>query len=151
MNMKKILIFLMVTTLTLTACAPAVQQPAPSIETPTPQAEDLPYLPRPEDSKFARDSVMLESTDLLTLESFPLQFTLELNGSLPTPCHLLRVAVNKPNDGNKILVDVYSVADPNLICTQIVKPFEVNIPLGSFPTGHYTLWVNGSQIAEFDS
>ena len=94
---------------------------------------------------------MLESTNLLTLESFPLQFTLELNGSLPTPCHLLRVAVSEPDSENKILLDVYSLTNPDLICTQVIKPFEVNIPLGSFPTGHYTLWVNDNQIAEFDS
>jgi len=26
----------------------------------------------------------------------------------------------------------------------------VNFPLGSFPPGHYTLWVNGEKVAEFD-
>ncbi|NOT04357.1 MAG: hypothetical protein HOP27_07125 [Anaerolineales bacterium] len=148
--MKNILLTLM-TILILSACAPATADPILPIETPAPQTEEPLYLPRPEDSKLTRGGVMLESTNLLTLESFPLQFTLELNGSLPTPCHLLRVAVNEPDSENKILLDVYSLTNPDLICTQIVKPFEVNIPLGSFPTGHYTLWVNGNQVAEFDS
>ena len=137
--------------LILTACAPAAEEPVNSIATSTPQAEEPLYLPRPEDSKLTRGGVMLESTNLLTLESFPLQFVLELNGNLSTPCHLLRVAVSAPDSENKILLDIYSVTDPDMICVQIVKPFEVNVPLGSFPTGHYTLWVNGNQITEFDS
>ncbi len=148
--MKKFLPTLM-TILILSACAPAAADPILPIETPAPQAAEPLYLPRPEDSKLTRGEVLLESTNLLTLESFPLQFTLNLNGSLPTPCHLLRVAVSEPDSENKILLDVYSLTNPDLICTQIIKPFEVNIPLGSFPTGHYTLWVNGNQIAEFDS
>lgn len=98
-----------------------------------------------------RGNVYLDSTDLLTMESYPLQFMLVLKGNLPTPCHHLRVAVSLPDTQNKIIIDVYSVTDPNAICTQVMEPFEENIPLGSFPTGHYTLWVNGEQVAEFDS
>jgi hypothetical protein len=80
-----------------------------------------------------------------------LQFTLALKGSLPTPCHALRVAVSPPDPQNKVDVDVYSVVDPNSICSQVVEPFEENFPLGSFPDGNYTLWVNGEKIAEFVS
>ena len=37
------------------------------------------------------------------------------------------------------------------ICMQVIEPFDVNIPLGSFPAGKYTLWVNGEIVAEFQS
>ncbi|MDO8754446.1 MAG: hypothetical protein Q7J80_11170, partial [Anaerolineales bacterium] len=85
------------------------------------------------------------------LESYPLQFVLALKGSLPTPCHQLRVAVNPPDAGDNVVVAVYSVSIPDEMCVQVLEPFEVNIPLGSFPAGRYTLWVNGEMLTEFQS
>lgn len=109
------------------------------------------YAPQPGDGALTRGNVYLDSTDLLTMESYPLQFMLALKGSLPTPCHQLRVFANHPDAENKIIVDVYSVTQADTMCAQVLQPFEVNFPLGSFPAGHYTLWVNGQLIAEFDA
>ena len=109
------------------------------------------YAPKPSDASLTRSEVFPESKELLSLESFPLQFVLHLAGGLPTPCHQLRVMVNAPDAENKIFVDVYSVSSPDEICTQVIAPFDVNIPLGSFPTGRYSLWVNGEMVAEFQS
>jgi hypothetical protein len=148
--MKKIPFILMVALFAITACTPATAQPTVTDE-PPPTQQPSDSIPVPSDSNLVRGNVILESTDLLTLESFPLQFILVLKGGLPTPCNELRVAVSPPDSNNKIVVDVYSVSDPNAICAQVVEPFEENFPLGSFPTGHYTLWVNGEQVAEFDS
>ena len=160
--MKKILITLIIIIFALIACTPATSPPAAN-ESPTatqsdnvstaepPTSRPSDTAPRPGDSNLARGNVILDSTELLTLESFPPQFALALKGGLPTPCHELRVAISPPDPQNKIIVDVYSVTDPNAICVQVVEPFEENIPLGSFPAGHYTLWVNGEQTAEFDS
>jgi hypothetical protein len=98
-----------------------------------------------------RESVYLDSVDLLTMESNPLQFSLALAGNLPTPCNQLRVAVSPPNAENQILVDVYSLSTPGTICAEVLQPFSQNVPLGSFPAGHYTVWVNGRQMGEFDA
>lgn len=147
--MKRILFTLMVVLFTITACAPATGQPIATNESPTPQTGD--FIPGPADLNLLRGNVFLDSTELLTMESYPLQFALALKGSLSTPCHELRVAVSPPDSQNKIVVDVYSVADPNAICAQVLEPFEENFPLGSFPAGHYTLWVNGERVTEFDS
>ena len=146
----------------LTACAPT-QTPLPDTPvdsmppmfTPrpgdpvSPKTDDT--LPRPGDKALHRGTVYLDSADLLTLESYPLQFSLALAGNLPTPCNHLRVAVSPPDAENKIVVNVYSVVDPNAVCIQMLEAFEVSIPLGSYPSGHYTLWVNGEQVAEFDA
>jgi hypothetical protein len=75
-------------------------------------------------------------------------------GSLPTPCHALRVAVAPPDADNHIAVDVYTVVDPNQICTQVLAELDETIPLGSFPTetypsGTYTVIVNGETAGEF--
>lgn len=148
----------------LTACAPT-QTPLP--DTPVdsnmprpidpiindgplgPKTDDT--IPRPADKALHHGTVYLDSIELLTLESYPLQFSLALAGNLPTPCNHLRVAVSPPDAENKILVNVYSLSAPDTVCIQVLQPFSENIPLGSFPSGHYTLWVNGEQVAEFDA
>lgn len=139
--------------LVLAACAPT-QTPLP--DTPV-DSNTLPnglppiYAPRPGDDTLLRGEIYLDSSDLLAMESFPVQYSLALKGSLPTPCHELRVVYHEPDANNKIALDVYSVADPNAVCTQMLQPFEQSIYLGSFPSGHYTVWVNGKQAAEFDA
>lgn len=133
----------------LTACAPAPDQPVSS-ETPSlPQPGD--YIPSPADGALIRSEVYLENASLATLESYPLQFMLQLNGSLPTPCHQLRIAPSPPDDENNVNVDVYSVVNPGEICIQVLHPFEAAFPLGSFPSGKYSLRVNGELIAEFQA
>jgi hypothetical protein len=127
----------------LTACAPA-QTPLPA----TPVNNDS--LPRPEDGGMVSGAVFIDSIKLLTMESYPPQFSLALTGNLPTPCHQLRVVVNPPDAEKNIYVEVYSVTAPDAICATMLQPFTKNIILGSFPSGHYTVWVNSEQVAEFD-
>ena len=168
--MRQILFILTALSILITACAPTGQSPSNSntpssgstpnppateaVPSPSPmpipsQAGDI--VPRPEDSALVRGQAFLDSVELITMESNPLQFALALKGNLPTPCHQLRVAVSPPDAQNKIAVDVYSVVDPNAICVQVIEPFDTNYQLGSYPAGHYTLWVNGEQVAEFDA
>jgi hypothetical protein len=143
--MKVILPALIVAIFILSACTPATTKP--SMDGP-PETTSTPF---PADSNPLRGNVYLDSTELLTLESFPLQFTLVFKGNLPTPCHQLHVEVGPPDADNRINVDVYSVVQTDMACVQVLEPFEQNLPLGSFPAGHYTLWVNGELIAEFDA
>jgi hypothetical protein len=160
-NMKKIITLLLVLSVTLTACAPNADEPAsldpsyPNASYPNPSYPNSliqnDYAPQPSDTSMIHGTVFLDSTELLTLESSPLQFTLHLTGNLPTPCDQLRVAVNPPDTDNKIVVDVYSVSAPDKVCAQVLAPFDTNISLGSFPTGTYTLWINGEMVAEFQS
>lgn len=147
--MKNTLLTLVIIFFTLTACTPALDEPVNNNEPSTPPTSD--YLPNPEDANLTRDVVYLDTVDLLTLESFPLQFILVFKGNLPTPCHKLRVAANQPDAENKIVMEVYSVTDPNTACILVLEPFEVNFPLGDYPQGHYTIWVNGKQVSEFDA
>ena len=147
--MQKLILITLLIAL-LTACTPltAVPVSTPTLSVIQPVSD---YAPLPADSGLTRGQAFLDSSDLLTMESYPLQFSLALKGNLPTPCHKLRVAINPPDANNKVIVDVYSVADPTAVCIQMLEPFEVNVPLGSYPSGHYTLWANGEQVAEFDS
>lgn len=161
--MKPLSLFILIL---LTACAPSFVPPPntivtsppserrpspPPSETSSKPTQSPPFAPKPGDDSFVRGSVYLDSIDLLVMESYPPQFTLVLTGSLPTPCNQLRVNVNPPDAQKKIAVDAYSVSKPGAICIQMLQPFSENIPLGSFPSGHYEIWVNGEKAAEFDA
>lgn len=165
--MKKIFSLLMLLTLALAACAPAaVDEPASSpVDNPEPSApveggldpagSTMPanenFAPMPSDEGMTRGEAYLDDVELLTLESYPPQFTLNLKGNLPTPCYQLRIAVSEPDAENRVNVEVYSIADPDQACVQALAPFEVNYSLGSFPAGKYSLWINGEMAAEFEA
>ena len=120
-------------------------------ENPPEEPPVMPYAPRPGDAKLTRGNVFIEENGLVIRESYPPQIALAISGNLPTPCHEIRAEISAPDVENKINVDVYSVVDPNMICTQVLKPFMENIELGTFPTGHYSVWLNGEMVGEFDS
>ena len=155
--MKKISFVLITLIFVLSAfgtnASPDVSYPNPSEETSSDSDSNsntqADYLPKPDDAFLTRGEAYIDSRDLLTMESYPLQFMLSLKGNTPSPCHQLRVLVNAPDFENKILVEVYSVSDPNKVCAQVLSPFEVNVPLGSFAPGYYILLINGEQAAEF--
>jgi hypothetical protein len=96
-----------------------------------------------------RGEATVTESDVLLLESYPVQVMLNLKGTLSTPCHHLRAKVNPPDSENRIQVEVYSLYDPAEVCIQVLQEYETNIPLGSFPNGSYTVWMNGKQIEEF--
>jgi len=158
--MKKIIFLLLTLTFVLSACETNPNESVSSDSsypnssypnTSYPNEAQADYLPKPDDAFLTRGEAYIDSRDLLTMESYPLQFMLNLKGNTPSPCHQLRVLVNQPDVENKILVEVYSVADPNKVCAQVLSPFEVNVPLGSFAPGYYILLINGEQAAEFDA
>ena len=111
----------------------------------------LPFNPKPEDAMLERSTVHLDYIGLLILESYPVQINLELQGYLPTPCHNMRVSILPPDQENRINIEVYSVVDPAMMCIQVIKEFETFVPLGSFSTGRYSVYVNGELAGEFDS
>jgi len=163
--MRLFILFLM-GALFLAACngalAPALDQP---IDPDSPVSNDPgypnpvnkndaapnPYLPQPSDETLSRENVYIESADLLIMESYPAQIVLNLGGSLPTPCNQLRLIIAAPDANNNIAIEAYSVIDPGIACAQVLQPFEAGIPLGSFNSGHYTVFVNGRQVGTFDT
>jgi hypothetical protein len=123
--------------------------PEDSISTNEPVID--PFAPKPGDEQLTRGTVFINEISLLIRESYPPQIAVSVSGDLPTPCHALRAAIALPDQDNKIMIDMYSVVDPNTVCTQVLEPFQAQIELGTFPTGHYSVWVNGQSAGEFDS
>jgi len=108
------------------------------------------FAPSPGDDGLTRGNVFFDAFDLILLESSPVQVELLMMGNLPTPCHQLRAVASPSDDQNRIQVEVYSLTDPDMICTQVLDPFEANIPLGAFAEGSVTVLVNGEVVESFD-
>lgn len=88
--------------------------------------------------------VFVDFTDILYLESFPVQVRLHIRGSLPTPCHQAQWDVEETDGG--IEVTLWSVLALGQNCAQVLEPFEVTVPLGSFETADLPVLLNGEQI-----
>jgi hypothetical protein len=123
-----------------------VQQTSPDLGG-APENQD--YAPRPEDEGWTRGKVFIDSNEILLLESYPVQVHMIIAGNLPTPCNELRLIVSPPDDNNRIEIEAYSVTEPNLMCTQVLEPFEARISLGNFTEGEFTVWIEGEQVGEF--
>ena len=104
-------------------------------------------VPQPEDKGLDHGPVFLDTSEVLTLESAPPQLRLHLVGSLPDPCHALRVAIGVPDARKRIQIEVYSVVqNPDLMCAQVLVPFEVTVPLQGLQAGDYQVLVNDQDL-----
>jgi hypothetical protein len=112
-----------------------------------------PYAPQRSDDNMMRGDPEIVSASVISAESSPSQVSILLGYRLPTPCYELRVNISQPDNQNRIQLVIYGVAPKDKPCTlmALLTPMEANIGLGSFPAGHYTTWVNGTQIGEFDA
>ena len=122
----------------------------PVIQTPGGE-EPIPVEPEPPSGEMIRGEVFISDTQLLIMESFPVQIMLNIKGELPTPCNIFRGEVSPPNEENEIHVDAYSEVEEGAICITVMEPFEenVSIPMQGAPDGTYTIWVNGELVGEF--
>lgn len=114
------------------------------------ESEPAPWQPQPEDQSLQRGQAFVQQADIQVMESFPPQFSLSLRGTLPTPCHQLRVELAPPDDQKVIQVSVYSVVDPNVICVQVLAPLEAVVRLQGLATGQYTVVVNGKEAGSLE-
>jgi hypothetical protein len=82
-------------------------------------------------------------------ESDPVQVELVIVGKLPSPCHQLRVVTPEPDNTGHIMVQVYSVTDPETTCAQVLEPFTAVVPLEAYSEGNFTISINDELTGEF--
>jgi hypothetical protein len=108
---------------------------------------DYPMMPGDE-NKLA-SNFYAEKLELRANSSDSTQTDLFVSGSLPTPCHDIRAFVNPPDENKQIMVEVYSVTDPDKVCAQVLQPYEgVVTTFSDIPAGQYTIIVNGVVAGE---
>lgn len=86
---------------------------------------------------------MVDSIQILTLESFPVQVNVQIRGDLPDGCTSINEIVSQ-RLGNAFTVAVTTLRDPDRMCTQALVPFTETIPLDvlNLEAGTYTVSVN---------
>ena len=147
--MKKINLasILILVTLFAAACGPTMTPIPPVFQ------GDNPYASQPADKDMQRDDITIDSSSLNLTQSIPPTVALSFAYFQPTPCHQLRVEVSGPDSQNQIKVTAYSVAEKDKACAlmALATPLKASLNLGSFPSGHYSLLLNGTVVGEFDS
>lgn len=142
MKRISILLFALVV-LGLAACGPA------------PVAGETPEAPGsvegPSEGQTIQGQVYLSEAALLIMESYPVQVAIQLTGDLPTPCHTLGAKIAAPNAENEIHVEIFSEAAADVMCVQVLQPFEerISLPMEGQPDGIYRVFLNGEPLGEF--
>jgi hypothetical protein len=154
--MRKVFLLNLLLAFALSACS--VLQIPTSTPTPTPSGPPAGYIapqnPFPstfKDSAITRDPVFVNQTQTIQDQNDPSKFSLTVSGNMPSPCHQLRASVSPPAPEGKIDVTLYALVDANQICEHVLASFQVDIPLGTYPPGHYIIWFNGEKIDEFNA
>ncbi|MBE2221512.1 MAG: hypothetical protein IAF02_08230 [Anaerolineae bacterium] len=150
MNRKFLLISVLLTTavLFLVACGGAEPTAEPVTVEPT---QEIPatFTPIPEPTALTEPLFGLatvESVQILTLESFPVQINVQVRGVLPNGCTEIDNIITQ-TDGSHFDIAITTVQQPDTICTDAVVPFEEMVPLEveDLDAGTYTVTVNGVQ------
>lgn len=111
------------------------------------------YKPTTSDENFAHGEVFLDlkASQILVMESMPVQVNVTLKGDLPTPCHELRVVPVTDEANKRVDLEVYTLVPLSSACIDVLQPFEVTVELGSFSGGTYSVYANGEELGEFDA
>jgi inhibitor of cysteine peptidase len=86
----------------------------------------------------------VESIEIITLESFPVQIQVIAEGYLPDGCtEVDKVTIER--EGNTFTVNISTKRPKDAICTQEIVPFNETTPLDvqGLKAGNYTVNVNG--------
>ncbi|HMT21247.1 MAG TPA: hypothetical protein PKE20_08395, partial [Promineifilum sp.] len=120
------------------ACGRNQEPPTP---TPGPTVEPS---PAPGSNEPTRGQAVVNSIDVLILESFPVQVNVVAQGDLPDSCTQIDEIISQLT-GDTFRVAITTLRQPGEICTQVLVPFEQSIPLdvAGLPAGDYSVLVNG--------
>jgi hypothetical protein len=119
----------------LAGCAPAQAAPAEAGEG-EPRVEVInTYAAREGDSALERGTVILEGVKWNADAG-----TLTFSGSLPTPCQELRIDASQ--SGRELAFTVYSLSQPDMLCAQVLEPFEAILELKNFSADAFSVKVN---------
>ncbi len=95
-----------------------------------------------------RDPVYVDSTEILYLESYPVQVVLQVGGALPTPCH--EPAWEVTQSESSVDVTLWSATDPELLCAAVLEPVQLSVPLGSYTSADLDVTLNGESAGRIE-
>jgi inhibitor of cysteine peptidase len=109
---------------------------------PRAQAAGRPDLGQGGGGNLMQVDTVIESVDVLILESFPMQLNLVVKGYQPDGCDL-PVIVEQSREENVVTVHIYRELEPDVMCTMMIVPYEETIQIeGGFEGGTVEIHVN---------
>jgi hypothetical protein len=93
--------------------------------------------------------VWVASADLRIMESYPIQVALDVSGDKPTPCH--EIFWTAKDDGESIVIEMISQTASDQTCTEVIEPFIIAVPLGSWVDDERDVVLNGELVGSFQS
>ncbi len=131
---------------------PAAKAVSPGTAYPAATEQNSPgssFPPQPGDQDMSQSKFFLDTASLQSNPAHQGWTDLMATGSLPTPCNILRVQVNPPDNQNKVVVNAYSVIPKDKVCNQMIQPFSGRVAiLGGYPSGKYTVVINDKTAGE---
>ena len=89
-----------------------------------------------------RRPVVIDSVEVLVLESYPMQLQLNISGHQNDACNV-PVQVEQRREGNTVYVEIYRLHNPAMMCPFALLQYHDTITLeGGFESGSYTIHVN---------
>jgi len=99
-----------------------------------------------DDAEYIIGDAVVDDVQIMVMESFPLQISVTATGNLPDGCTFIdEENIEVVNNGNVFDIALKTKRPKDVMCTQALVPFEVNIPLDVYglEKGVYTVNVNG--------
>lgn len=93
-----------------------------------------------------RVPILIDNVDVFLMESFPVQVSIEVTGTIQDGCDFPVITEVTPSDETTITVAVYREMPMDVMCPMNIQPYQEMIPLGSFEGGRYTVDVNGTLV-----
>ena len=95
-----------------------------------------------EDEPTMRVEHVIESVDVVVMESFPEQINLNVSGYIPDGCRVETQAdINR--DGDVFTISIYRELPLGVLCPAMIVNYEAVVSLGAIGVGDYTFIVNG--------
>lgn len=136
------IIFALTLILPLSACAGSANLPDTA---PSPAATaDLTAPGNTTDSK-PNDQATIQQVDINLMESFPVQVSVRIAGSLPNACVVLD-GFSTVQNNHEFVISAATTRQPGSSCAEQVRPFDetVSLPVSGLPAGTYTVTVEGA-------
>ncbi len=137
---------------TATTVPVPTSQPTETTEMPQPMETANRPEPRPtatvgggqDQGKDQGGQAMIDDIEVLIMESFPVQVTVNVKGNLSDACTTISDIVTT-RAGNTFNIQIATARPADQMCAQVLTPFEENIPLDvkGLEKGTYTVNVNG--------
>jgi len=105
--------------------------------------------PRPPIEGSVDGEVTVTGADVRIMESFPVQIMLDVTGEKPTPCHEIFWTVE--DDGYVIAIEMISQVGSDQVCVEVIEPFTIAVPLGSWAEESREIQLNGEIVGSFET